>query len=114
MPRNKQVPPESIAKNVPPDFINGLKIRRTENPFKIVANHKSKENPLLRTYLIELTERLAAGAKDGTLKGLGGFADYGDSYMLGLEGSYLEDPTAAVLPMKLLEKRVMDQIEQEE
>lgn len=111
MRRNKQEPPELIEEQILPDFIDSLKLRRTENPFRIVANHKPEENPLLRSYLIELTERLAEGAKDGSLKGLGGFADYGDSYMLGLEGSYLEEPTAAVLPMKLLEKRVMDQIE---
>lgn len=114
MRRNKQEPSSKIH---PPslDFINGLKIPRLENPFKIVVNSKPKENPQLRSYLIELTERLAIGAKDGTLKGLGGFADYGeDGYILGLEGSYLEDASAAVLPLKRLEKRIMDQIEKDD
>lgn len=116
MRRSRQEPPNVPVLNAHPlDFPTGRRPSRTDNPFKIVVTPKKKENPLLRSYLIELTEQLAEGAKDGSLKGLGGFADYGENgYMLGLEGSYLEDPTAAVLPMKRLEKRVMDQIEQEE
>jgi hypothetical protein len=76
-----------------------------------VVAPKSKENAALRRYLIEFTDRLAEEAKSGVLKGLGGFADYGETYMVGLEGSYLESPEAAVLPLKILEKRVMDDIE---
>jgi|GEM_PF-4896883 len=106
MRRSRQGPPDAV--------INDAKKPRPDNPFKIVVTPKPKENRILRGYLIELTEKLASEAKSGVLKGLGGFADYGNSYMLGLEGSYLEEPESAVLPIKRLERRVMDQIEQEE
>jgi len=84
---------------------------RLNNPLKIVVPPKPTENADLRRYLIEFTDRLAKEAKSGVLKGLGGFADYGETYMVGLEGSYLESPEAAVLPLKILDKRIMDDIE---
>lgn len=77
-----------------------------------MATPKLKENAALRRYLIEFTDRLAQEAKSGVLKGLGGFADYGETYMVGLEGSYLESPEAAVLPLRILDKRIMDDIGQ--
>lgn len=71
---------------------------------------KKEETAPYRADLIRLTEKLAEDAKSGILKGLGGFADYDNDYMLGLEGSYLANPEAAVLPVKRLERRIMDQI----
>lgn len=94
---------------------------RTNNIIEIVVTKKTREEKakaaamLHRADLIKLTERLAADARSGVLKGLGGFADYDDDYMLGLEGSYLMNPESAILPVRRLERRIMDQIiEQEE
>lgn len=89
---------------------------RPDNLFQIVANRKpikTPESPPSQN-LIDLTEKLAEEAKRGTLKGLGGFAEYVDGYIFGLEGSYLEKPESAVLPLERLKRRIMDQIEKEE
>ena len=75
---------------------------------------KSKAATRHRDALIELTEKLAEDAKNGSLKGLGGFADYDSDYMLGLEGSYLMNPESAILPVRRLERRIMDQIIEQE
>lgn len=91
---------------------------RTNNTFQLVVSKKiiKEEKPKVdtapyRADLIRLTKKLAEDAESGALKGLGGFADYeNDYYMLGLEGSYLANPEAAVLPVKRLERRIMDQI----
>lgn len=94
---------------------------RTNNIIEIVVTKKTREENAkaaalaYRVELIRLTEKLAADARSGALKGLGGFADYDDDYMLGLEGSYLMNPESAILPVRRLERRIMDQIiEQEE
>lgn len=77
---------------------------------KITKTGQSRQNRQIRPDLVLLTEKLAADAKSGELKGLGGFAEYDDDYILGLEGSYLENPESALAPVKILERRVMDQI----
>src|SRR5688500_12683334 len=64
-----------------------------------------------REDLINFTAKLAEDARNGTLKGLGGFAEYKDGYIFGLEGSYLRDPGAAVLPLIRLQRRIMSQVE---
>jgi hypothetical protein len=64
--------------------------------------------------LIERTEQLARDAKSGKLKGLGFFADYGSGYNLGLEGSYLENPEEAIKPIRKLDRRVMDQVAEDD
>jgi len=57
---------------------------------------------------------LAKDAKDGRLKGLGGFAEYANGYIFGLEGSYLNNPGAAVLPLIRLQRRIMSQVDSED
>ncbi len=113
MQRNRREP-----KNKKPDGNITSITTRTNNPLKIVVtnrNHETKDPLQLQQQLIELTERLAKEAKEGTLKGIGGFAEYADhTYMTGLEGCYLADPEAAVLPIEILKKRIMDQIEAHE
>lgn len=87
---------------------------------KITDGHSEKDEVLekdeghARKHLIELTEKLAEGAKSGELLGLGGFAEYKDSYRFGLEGSYWLNPETAVLPLMRLHRRIMNQIEDEE
>lgn len=107
MRRRRPAPDIVESKNLATDSLNSPINARSKNPFKVVVSTKKRENPQLRKQLIELTERLATEAKNGALKGLGGFADYGDQYTVGLEGSYLEYPHAAVLPIILLEDRVI-------
>lgn len=97
---------------------------RTENIIRLVVNPKKtkrktplvpqEELPLSRINLIKLTRKLAEDAEKGTLKGLGGFAEYEDGYIFGLEGSYLVDPSSAALPLLQLQKRVMDGITEQE
>lgn len=94
---------------------------RTNNIIEIVVTRKTREEEKARAAallhqadLIKLTEKLAADARSGALKGLGGFADYDDDYMLGLEGSYLMNPESAILPVRRLERRIMDQIIEQE
>lgn len=80
----------------------------------VVAKKITKEDLEQRTShenLIQLTEKLAEEAKNGTLKGLGGFALYDDGYVFGLEGSYLLDPSSAILPLERLKHQVMVQLE---
>lgn len=107
MRRNKPAPETEASISPPSDVSADLGNSRTKNPFKVVVTPKKRENPQLRRQLIELTDRLSIEAKNGALKGLGGFADYGDKYMVGLEGSYLEYPDEAILPIKILENRVI-------
>ena len=103
---------------VPDAPILDFSLPRTNNIIQIVVSKKTikeekpmkAETPSYRADLIRLTAKLAEDAKSGALKGLGGFADYDNDYMLGLEGSYLANPEAAVLPVKRLERRIMDQI----
>lgn len=64
--------------------------------------------------LIARTEQLARDAKSGKLKGLGGFADYGNGYILGLEGSYLENAESAIIPLRKLDRRIMDQVAEDD
>lgn len=81
-----------------------------KNPFSIVAKI-AQDSHELRANLIKLTEKLAEDARNGTLKGLGGFYEYDDGYGFGLEGSYLQHPEAAILPLKRLERRIIDDVE---
>lgn len=111
-PNEPEPPSTSSASRRSPEQSSGFRNSRLNNPIRIVATPQLQENATLRRYLIEFTDRLAEEAKSGVLKGLGGFADYGETYMVGLEGSYLESPEAAVLPLKILDKRIMDDIEQ--
>ena len=99
--------------DVPFSPIIGL--ARPDNIVQIVVNKKieKKDQPPSRD-LIALTEKLADEARSGTLKGLAGLADYGDGYDFWQEGSYLSNPGAAVLPLARLERRIMDQIEDED
>lgn len=115
-----------MAGNIPapnprrsPDHACGVIDRKRSNDgphtlFQIVANKNSTDTQPPCINLIKLTEKLARDAKSGTLKGLGGFAEYDDGYMVGLEGSYLKNPESAVLPLKRLDRRIMDQIEDED
>lgn len=113
---------ETTINNVPRRRIahNGQEIAkaqplRPENLFRIVANNKKKESPHSSCEdLIKLTEKLAEEARNGTLKGLGGFADYEDGYKFGLEGSYYDNPESAALPLMRLERRIMRKIEEDE
>lgn len=112
-------PPDS-----PPDILDLPSDPRLGNIIRLVANSKKpaknsthtsqKHMPLSQADLIRCTEKLAEDAKNGTLKGIGGFAEYEDGYIFGLEGSYLENPGAAVLPLIRLQRRVMSQVEAEE
>lgn len=106
-----------------PDVIRNIDVvsPRTNNIIDIVAAKKTikdgkRKLPEVssRVGLIELTEKLAEDARNGSLKGLGGFADYDTDYMLGLEGSYLTNPESAILPVRRLERRIMDQIIEQE
>ena len=76
-----------------------------------MATPKKTQDEIDRANLIERTEQLARDAKSGKLKGLGGFADYGKGYTFILEGSYSEYPASAVLPLRRLDRRIMDQVE---
>lgn len=108
-----------------PEII-GIATLTKKSPIQIVVDKKktgtphqykssSQENlPLVQVNLIKLTEKLAEDAKSGKLKGLGGFADYENGYMVGLEGSYLVDIGAAAKPFLHLQRRIMNQIESEE
>lgn len=97
---------------------------RTENIIRLVVNPKKtrrktplvpqEELPVSRVNLIKLTRKLAEDAEKGTLKGVGGFAEYEDGYIFGLEGSYLVDPSTAALPLLQLQKRVMDGISEQD
>lgn len=97
---------------------------RTENIIRLVVNPKKtrrktpflpqEDLPLSRVNLIKLTRKLAEDAEKGTLKGLGGFAEYEDGYIFGLEGSYLVDPSSAALPLLQLQARIMDGIRENE
>lgn len=92
-----------------PNNIISIVVDKTKN------NGLSENNiPSSRLSLVRLTERIAADAKSGVLKGLGVFAEYEDGYSLELEGSYLQNPEAAVLPIERLKRRIMDQIEHED
>jgi hypothetical protein len=88
---------------------------RPNNLLKIVVNPKTKdaENGT-DSELIERTEQLLKDARSGKLKGLGFMADYGTGYIFGLEGSYLADPEAAIIPLKRLDRRIMDQVEKKD
>lgn len=71
--------------------------------------------PMAYVNLVKLTEDLASSAKNHTLHGLGGFAEYdGKVYTFGLEGTYLMYPESAVLPLMRLQRRIMDQIIKED
>lgn len=70
--------------------------------------------PTLCADLILRTEQLAEDAKSGKLKGLGGIAEYEDGYIFGLEGSYLYHPENALVPLRRLDRRIMEQIEGED
>lgn len=83
-------------------------------PKKSKKESHSKDPSLSQANLIRLTERLAEDAKNGILKGLGGFAEYVDGYTFGLEGSYLARPDSAVLPLARLQHSVMQQIQENE
>jgi len=92
-----------------------------KNTIEIVANPRNrkrdsiqKEIPISQVNLIKLTEKLAEEARNGKLKGIGGFAEYEDGYDFGLEGSYLVNPESAVLPLMRLHRRIMGQIEEED
>ncbi len=61
--------------------------------------------------LIERAEQILKDARSGKLKGLGFMADYGTGYIFGLEGSYLTDPESAIVPIKRLDRRIMDEVE---
>lgn len=88
---------------------------RKNNLFEIVATPKKTESENgFDSDLIERTEQLARDAKSGKLKGLGLFADYGKSYICGLEGSYLENPESAIVPLKILDRRIMDQVSEKD
>ena len=97
---------------------------RTKNIIRLVVNPKKtrrktpflpqEDLPLSRVNLIKLTRKLAEDAEKGTLKGLGGFAEYEDGYIFGLEGSYLVDPSSAALPLLQLQARIMDGIRENE
>lgn len=92
---------------------------RRNNIIKFVATpKKTKSSPLPEALskigLIELTEKLAADAKSGKLKGLCCFAEYPDGYTFGLEGSYLLNPGAVALPLLHLQHRLMQQIDEAE
>lgn len=118
----KALVPLSSLKSPNTSSILSLSRPQTKNTTHNVTNKKTKENghsqkdlPNSHVNLIKLTRKLAEDAESGKLKGLGGFADFGEEgYMFGLEGSYLTDPTASVLPLKRLEWRIMDQIESED
>lgn len=103
---NTPIVPDALA-SISPRKNNILELVVTK---KITKTDVAKLKPVLRPDLILLTEKLAADAKSGTLKGLGGFAEYEKNYILGLEGSYMEDPESALAPVKILERRIMDQI----
>jgi hypothetical protein len=88
---------------------------RKNNLFEIVATPKKTDSDnALDTDLIARTEQLLKDAKSGKLKGLGLFADYGSGYICGLEGSYLENPETAIVPLKILDRRIMDQVSEQD
>lgn len=90
---------------------------RTNNIIQIVVTKKTIKDdlpPKARAELIKLTEKIAEDAKSGALKGIGVIMDYPDGYSLGLEGSYLINPEAAIPPLMRLEHRVMRQVESNE
>jgi len=97
--------------------------RKHNNLFQIVAYKKPVKHPPPCPYLIKFTEKLAEEAKKGVLRGLGGFAEYeegyipdaeGPSYIIGLEGSYYENPENTIVPLKKLEWKIMLKIEEDE
>ena len=61
-------------------------------------------------HLIAQAQQLLKDARSGKLKGLGFLADYGTGYKVGLEGSYHNNPEAAVLPLKMLDHTIMTEI----
>lgn len=89
-------------------------------PFVAIHSRKTTKNsryPFLedvtpsQANLIILTEKLAEAARNGTLAGLGGFAEFEDgTYIVGLEGTYLTIPGSAALPLLHLQKRLLNQI----
>lgn len=107
-PQNHHNSPDRYS---PSAEILRLKSPRPENLFQIVANKK----PVVPcSDLITLTEKLAEEARSGKLRGLGFLGEYEDGYDFGLAGSYLNNPEAALLPIKRLERRIMDNIEEAE
>lgn len=104
--------PSSIAELTQPRTSNIIKFVAT--PKKSKKESHSKDPSLSQANLIRLTERLAEDAKNGILKGIGGFAEYVDGYTFGLEGSYLVRPDSAVLPLSRLQYSVMQQIQENE
>lgn len=102
-----------------PDYpspkIIGIDRAKQKAPPSIVVKHKiNGHNESSCLDLIAFTKKLAQDAENGTLKGLAGIADYDDGYICGLEGSYYENPESAVLPLKRLDRRIMDKIVEDE
>lgn len=89
-------------------------------PFVAISSQRATVNPRHSFFkdvtpsqanLIILTQKLAEAARNGTLTGLGGFAEYEDgTYEVGLEGTYLIIPGSAALPLLHLQKRLLNQI----
>lgn len=112
MDRSIIVPPEHRPLNVKNEPHNRT---QPKNLFSIVAKINNAENGHIpHSDLVSITEKLAEEAKNGTLKGLGWLAEYDGTYTVGLSGSYDEHPGAAVLPVKRLERKIMDRIVSDE
>ncbi len=78
---------------------------------------KKQQNDLpdgLRESLIAYTEQLAENARNGTLKGIVGCAEYEHDYEAGMEGSYFLNPRSAITPLEILKWRIMRHVESEE
>lgn len=113
-PPNKESGKKPLAAEKPhtKNIIHIVAISNKNNDH-LHPRHK-EDLPQSRVNLIKLTRRLAEEAEKGTLKGLGGFVEYDEGFRLLLEGSYDADPSTSALPLLLLQKRITDDIFEQE